>query len=90
MALGGAFFPGDDILLDGADMPSSSVVLFSSGLSGIALGVEALSTMVPGTYDLWSTGHRNSTSWPGFSWDSGFMLWNMSKCCFCDCFFMIR
>ena len=31
-------FPGDDILLDGVDMLSSSVVLFSLDLNGIALG----------------------------------------------------
>ena len=35
-------FPGDDIMLDGVVMLSSSMVLFSVGLNGIALGDQGL------------------------------------------------
>ena len=38
--------------------------------------------MVLGTYELWSGGDRNSTSWPGLNGDSGFALCDLSKFCF--------
>ena len=49
-------------------------------------GVEALLVMVPGAYELWSTGDRKSASCLKLSSDSDFALCDLSKCFFWDCF----
>ena len=72
-------FPWEDILLDGEDILSSSVVVFTLGLDDVALGSLGLVNEGAGMYNLWSAEDRKSTSWLGSSWDSGFMLMDFLK-----------